>query len=85
MQAAAGVSSTRTAPNKTKARFAGELAIGLGHIKTRAFVSAYRQRYFWSIVEGIEGGKKTLAGDAEYAINRIDLECIDEYLCTGLK
>ena len=59
---------------------AGELAVGVGHVRGADLVAAGDEPDR-RVVERVEHGEVALAGDAEGQLDAVDDELVDEELC----
>ena len=74
-----GVRRARAARDDGDARPAGELAVGVGHVRGAGLVTA-RDQADRRLVEAVEHGEEALARNAEHGVGAVDDELVDEQL-----
>jgi len=82
MHADRGVGGARTAGDETDARFAGHLAVGLGHESRSPFLAVDHETDV-RVVQRVEHIQVAFAGDAEGGVDAVDAERVDQDLAAG--
>ena len=79
VDAVGGVGGPRPAGDHAHARAAGELAVGLGHVRRAALVAGDDEPQR-RVVQRVEDGEVALAGDAEGQVGPVQHELVDQDL-----
>ena len=75
----AGVGRARPARDHADTGTAGQLAVGVGHVRRAAFLAADDESdLVATLVEAVEDGEKALAGDAETEIDALGDQVVDK-------
>src|SRR5262249_5228624 len=74
----AAVRGTRASRDEADAWTPGQLAVGLRHVRRRAFVLGHDRGDLRCVVQRVEHVEVTLSGDTEQAVHAVDAKRIDQ-------